>query len=284
MTTESLCSGIGLSTEELINYYSSTDCPSVFSNILNTLPDGSVGYNQQNLAQVQNDVRLLFDNFLGAYTITEPSDVKYSPFQNKLLDICKDPRLPGVCDNILNQYCAGYSRSTISVSPVLSNFCGCYAPRDSTYTGYVPKECDPLCHRVETIQLSNNDGTLKTCDNTVCVIDNVSINLSQTEINGGVTFSQVCPGCQGSSCTCIVSGTDLSQLTSEIGIGSQFSQLCGGNSVCLQNGKTIDCNSIQPPPIVIDKGYNIWVMIIIAVTVIVFILLIAWWYRREYKA
>lgn len=276
---EQICAGTTLSGPALFTYFRANDCPAVFSTILNTQSDGTSGYNPANLPQVQADVQTLFTNYLTSNILTDNvNDPRYNSFQNDLLQLCTDPRLPGVCVPFIENYCKAYSRATISTSPILASFCGCYTTPDPDYSKYAGPECDPLCHRVTTVQRPNGVGSVLRCSDTVCVIDDVAINLEQSTVGGGVNISQICPGCQGNSlCVCIASSPNLSNLFAQAGIGNQFQQLCGTQSVCLQDTATgpvtIPCANIVPsvPPV---KENISWVVIVIAVAVVVFVIIL----------
>lgn len=279
MSKEAICAGTTLSGTALFAYFRANDCPAVFASILNTRPDGTSGYNPANLPQIQGDVKTLFNNYLTSNILTNNiADPRYNSFQNDLLQLCTDPRLPGVCEPFVQNYCKAYSRSTIGNSPILASLCGCYTTPDPNYSKYAGPECDPLCHRVNTIQRPNGVGSVLRCSNTVCVIDDVAINLEQSIVHGGVNISQICPGCQGNSlCVCIASSSDLSNLFTQAGIGNQFQQLCGTQSVCLQDTAagpvSTPCANIVPTIAPVKENVS-WIVIIIAIVVVIFVIIL----------
>lgn len=275
----------------LLDYWCNNDCIATYSSLLNTAPDGSLGYNSSNLGRVQNDVSTLFSSYLQTYDITSSvTDPRYNPFQEVLLGMCRDPRLPGACDQFLStQFCIGLSREEMGSDTTLAAFCGCYAPADTLYLPYTEdKACDPLCHRAQTVQLADpGTGEIERCSNSICVIDDVTINIANSTV-GGVNFTQICGGCgtTGASgatgppatCECIISGVNLTETLSSIGVGNQFNQLCGPDSVCLQLGSDgsatpVPCSSIDPNPSVPNfPTYIPTIFIVIAVVVILIVL------------
>lgn len=281
MTQYELCIGKDITGTALITHWQSVDCIGLISDNLNTLPDGTRGYNAERLPIVQKDVADLFANYLTTNTITDATvDPRYNAFQEDLLQMCSSRALPGVCSSALDTFCQPRSRKQISQSRVLANFCGCKATPDPNYKAYTNKACDPLCHRGATVQLADQKtGTIQSCNNTVCVIDDISINLSKSTV-GTVTFQQICPGCVGSECTCIISGVNVNQTFDAVGLNTQtqFNQLCGTNSVCLDiqpNGTAAPrtCATVVPQPV--EPTSNIiGIAIAIAILVIVAILLI----------
>lgn len=252
----------------LFGYWATHDCPSAYAAILNSSPEalgklstlnctagascvGGTGsatvfvqqYNPKELKTTQNFVSDLFATYNLTNQITaDPSSPEYSPFQETLLQLCLDPRLPGACDAFLRNFCPGFT----GIDPVSVGFCGCYrkAPQSvAAADTNVPPQCSPLCHRAGTVQLADpNTGQLQVCDPNVCVIDDVTVSLTASQI-GGVNVVNFCPGCGagGKGCFCLISGVDVSQTMSQVGLGVNFKQYCGPNSVCIQGTKTVDC-------------------------------------------
>jgi len=282
---EGMCSS--LTGNALFNYWCNHDCPSTYSTILNTRSDGSVGYNAAQLPRVQGDITQLFQAYLTTNVITDSTtDPRYSPFQNTILGLCQNLDLPGGCDAYLkSNLCKGLSRDQITNSPVLADFCGCYAPINTAYEKYAANPaCDPLCHRASTVQRADPaTGNFDICSNTVCVIDDVSITVNRSQ-TGSISFDQICGGCGGvgkDPCECIISGVDIQNILSELGVGTQFNQLCGSNSVCLQVGPNgvdtpVLCASVNPnnqpnpafstslPPLLIGLGLLAFVILLLA--------------------
>lgn len=312
------CSGgIGSGTQ-LFNYWLENNCPSAYAQAINTTPGGLLEYNATSQAEVQQKVVELFNTYFITNTITDDvTSTSYNNFQNSLLSLCINPTLPGICTQFLNQYCGQYTREQANNSPILIDFCGCYVPPDPTYLQYTlgspecnegvsgctsgctagntgctgQPACDPLCHRAMTSQKANNDtGFIITCPQTICVIDDVTINITESDVPGGINFNTVCSGCGGASggdgCLCIVSGTNVSATMSQIGIGVNFNQFCGSNSVCIVEdsaGNIISegaCTQINPANIPVSSfssipNIGIVILIILVVIIILFVAIAA---------
>lgn len=304
------CSGLsGLYGRDLFSFWARNDCPGAYSAYLNSGKNGTLGYNPARLDPLQRDIVNLFAVYSVTNTITDQTDdPQYNSFQEKLLDLCLDPRLPGVCDKYLGYTCPG-SREEVMTSRIWSNFCGCYVPPDPSYVeanimqseeweqarcypteeqlpaeeGKMSRSCDPLCHRASTVQKScANTGSFLTCNQNICAIDEVSVNLARAEIGGGVTFANICPGCNaGNGCICIISGVDVTDTLSSIGVGTQFKQLCGPKSVCLQldsEGTILssDCDKINPggPPVPFFRSWPSLAFLFFVAFVVVVIMIV----------
>lgn len=116
--------------------------------------------------------------------LVNPGQEGYHPFQETIRQTCD--RLPGVCDPVLKKLCDGCQRDEISQDPTTLRFCGCFAPSlgqvgDET----ISPQCDPLCVRNEVIRLPDpQTGNYLECNADVCVIDNVAINATESQVQG----------------------------------------------------------------------------------------------------
>jgi hypothetical protein len=248
---------------ELSQYWQDNDCPGAYFQVMNSNQQGIIQYSSQGLANSQSYVTRLFINYLGSYDLTDNTNSpRYNLFQNQLINLCLNDELPGICGDFLTSYCSSVTREQANNDSVLASLCGCYIPPDPNYLQYTlatpecltaspgcsynctqpssqcvgQPSCDPLCHRNLSSQKSNPEtGKLILCGQSICVIDNISINLQGSSIGGGnINFNTLCPGCltkQG--CTCIVSGVNISQTLGQAGITENFNSFCGQNSVCL---------------------------------------------------
>lgn len=287
---EQCSGGVGAGTV-LFDYWDTHNCPAAYGQIINTSDTGILAYNPDGQAIAQGLVVNLFQTYFQTNQLTDDvTSTSYNPFQNTLLDVCIDPTLPGICGDFLggatglSGYCGQYTRSEVTNSPTLINFCGCYVTPDPDYLQYTlgspgcemgtgctagctagnpgctgQPACDPLCHRALTSQRAYDPtGAIITCPQTICVIDGVTVNADQSRIPGGINFNNVCSGCVGatgngsSGCLCVVSGVNISETMSNIGIGANFDQFCGPASVCLVedgNGNILSatgCTGINP--------------------------------------
>lgn len=278
-----MCSGTAGTGTALFDYWDNNNCPAAYAQLINTSPSGELQYNPANQAVAQTSVVNLFNTYFETNELTDDvTSPSFNSFQNTLLNLCIDSTLPGICTEFLTGYCANYTRTDAINSATLTNFCGCYVPPDATYLSYTlgttgcligdpscascapgttgcagQPACDPLCHRALTSQQAYAPtGNFITCPQTICVIDNVTIDINSSTVPGGINFNNVCAGCGGASggegCLCIVSGTNVSETMSSIGVGVNFNQFCGADSVCIvedSNGNIISesgCTGINP--------------------------------------
>lgn len=180
--------------------------------------------------------RYAYDGFVLG---TNPGDVGYSSFQDMLYVV--SCAAPIIMQDGLRKTCSIYNAEQVSRNPTIANFCGCYL-RDEEYTQYVDlyqvnKECTPTCNRLTSIPTITGDNQPIRCNQTVCIIDDISINLISSNIGqSGVGISQVCGNCSGNqmgetgSCTCVINSDVISVVNSGIG-GINISQQCT-SSIC----------------------------------------------------
>jgi hypothetical protein len=282
-SVQNCCGKVGVGTT-LFDYWNEHDCLNSFSQYLNTGADGTLEYNAASQSQLQSQVHSLFSAYLATNSITDDvTSPQYNNFQERLVDLCIDPTLPGVCTQFLTGYCSGFTREQVQNSRILTSLCGCYTPPDANYlqftlgtaecsqgvTGCVvgctagvsgctgQPACDPLCHRALTSQRANSTtGSLITCPQNVCVISQVAITAQNSTVSGGINFTTVCPGCGGgegsNGCLCVVGGVDVASTFSDLGIGVNIEQFCGSASICLvedPNGNIISqsgCAGFNP--------------------------------------
>lgn len=192
---------------------------------------------------------------------TLPGFPGYNPFQEFIYgNICC--RFPLVCANSLYDVCSAYDSDQLSRNPSVSNWCGCYLP-DSEYEKYVDvyqvnKECTPLCNRNTSIPIVNANNEAVRCNQDICIIDDLSINLAQTNISGAVSISQMCGNCSGTtsgaatSCSCIFEDTNLTAVNSIIG-SINFTEACTGKTCTIKDPYTgtyqeVNCDDVRQDP------------------------------------
>jgi len=224
----------------------------------------------------------------------------YNPIEENIYSICSTS--PGSCSDMLTNYCTTVSKQDITANPNLLRWCGCYMP-DQEYASYVNqyqlnKECTPLCNRLGNIPLTSQDKTSPLlCNTDSCIIDNVSINLLNTVVANGISFSQLCGGCGSTSgsnsCTCIYDNLTTTVVNANLQGSINLSQQCG-SSVCYQyntdssgpNKLAIDCAEDLPTPQSstpsITSSYdNIFPYLFIGVIVLIILFLIVVWRGRD---
>lgn len=252
----------------------SNACWSLYYNMMYN-KNGRPEYNAEGAKIVNSDVTRLLENYSASgLELTEPGLKGYNVFQDVILRICN--AYPGSCQDYLQPYCA--PKTDIQSNRGLINFCGCYTEQQE-YGGNVSKQCQPLCNRVSNVKLPNGTGSVLSCTDNVCVIDNVSIQASTTENSGNVSFTQVCR-CPEGQCKCIIGSVNLYGITGE----TQFKQVCGEDSLCY----AISDNPNDPPvlvgcPVILEpetlptsefNPYIIWLIVFIVLVLVLIIFII----------
>lgn len=191
------------------------------------------------------------------------------PFLKWLFTVCGT--YPGLCSTFLKPICSQLTKETLQTNPQAAQWCGCYL-NDDVYEEYsknygINKECTPYCNAADVIPLTDPDtGNIVRCNQSICMIDDVTINLAKTRLTGktGVNFSQMCNSCSGSSgngvnsnansnsateentinanasinCQCIINGYTLTSIGATIEGGISIPQTCNGNSKCYSSSTT----------------------------------------------
>lgn len=245
-----------------VNWTGNT-CQNAFQNMIYTTPTGGSGFNPANLLRAQGMIDGVFSNYLAdGYQITVPNADGYNVFQEILLDTCQQSA--GLCDSALQQFCTNQptgpypnlscgpncqDRQILAQNAGLLSFCGCWAPPpvetkvnniSNNQALAVLKQypaCDPICNRIDNVHKGNNMGNFQTCPNqTVCVIDQTTINAAQSSLGPGeqITFNQICPCTNNGVCTCIIAGTNLVDTMNQTNLQVQINQVCGPDALCLQ--------------------------------------------------
>ena len=233
------CTGYVITGSQLYDYWTANQCHDTLVQYVNTDAYGLVGFNDYNMSQLQVYTTNLFEVYRRSNQLREPSN---NAFQQQLLNLCRDPALPNVCQPYLKDACP-------SLNGAAPSFCSCFdavPPADG-----LPAACSPMCHRAGVVP----NGP--PCPNSVCVINDVS---SQGNLKGDVNLLNLCPNCGPNSlCTCIIQ-VPLYQ----IGLGTQFHQYCGQDALCYLNGEKVPCEN-EPK---ISQFYNLSVSVLIGLIVI----------------
>jgi len=156
-----------------------------------------------------------------------------SSFYNTMWKICN--QIPGLCTNILNDMCANYTSEDLLDNPFLLPWCSCYLPNEQ-YQKYevfgINRECTPLCNRNGVIPTVSATGQRNLCQQTVCMIDNTTIDLINTEFDGGsININQICASCGRSN---VNASYKYGNITDDI---------------------TVDTSYFIPPPTTTNEGY-----------------------------
>lgn len=123
-------------------------------------------------------------------------------FLTKILpNICEATLEAGACDDLLDQYCASFTRDDLRKDHTLQMLCGCHMSRGQNlpnaglilkgkqvdnqyiYPGFgVP--CDPICANGKSLQRN-----AEPCEQTVCIMDNIVINEQNSVCDVNITQS-----------------------------------------------------------------------------------------------
>lgn len=163
----------------------------------------------------------------------------------------------GTCKVQLTDACKIFTRQDVADNldnTTFHNLCGCHLPQDEydkfDSTGLITRECDPLCTPTEVLKPKDAD-----CTQTNCVINNVTISIQESDLGGGISFTQICPGCTAdnngdygsSTCSCYIGDITISGYNSDIAGDIKLEQVCGtcfelppdGNAA---NAKEVSCS------------------------------------------
>jgi hypothetical protein len=216
-----------------------------------------------------NDINFykpVIDAMVRRYLLTENRPItsyqsngnSHDPFIDTIVQVCRGS--PGACDDVLKIKCAGVQREELANNVNLANLCGCFMP-DIEYAKLssfgIDRECDPVCAIGSAVPyldpLSSNPAKFKKCTQSICVIDDVTINILANSVAGDISFSQACGSCASNagtgSCRCYIQDVDITTINSKIG-DVTFSQQCGGAPLCYKSAPVegappiqVDCNT-----------------------------------------
>jgi len=178
------------------------------------------------------------------YTIgATPATAGFNEFQNFLYDRICCP-YPSLCQSGLKNACSGYTLQRISNNAEITNWCGCHLPVGE-YASYadrfnIPTQCSSSCNRSNVIPLT--DGLTKPilCEQNICIIDNITVNLINTQVGGNISIDQFCGNCGGGNCSCIISDSTIDILSSSIGGNvNAVTQSCGSTTCTRANSSGV---------------------------------------------
>ncbi len=196
----------------------------------------------------------------------------FNEFQEVLFSICST--VPGLCEQSLESLCSDETVESLLLKPEGVKWCGCFLP-DEQYAEdvnefQIEKQCTPICARQGNIPVPDAPGTgTITCNQDVCLINDVTFNLIDSQIEGEINFSQFCGGCsktsgtqkatadnvgndaiatnvpsvKTSSCRCIISGVNIDTANSNIGGDINLSQTCGATQ-CFRDNPDFGKNNL----------------------------------------
>lgn len=131
-------------------------------------------------------------------SINQDAYIQSSNFINFYWNLCKT--FPLICKKSLSNFCSKTTVDDLISEPASVKWCGCYMPQ-AQYEKYekysVNRECTPYCNIEGNIPLVDADNVNKICTQTVCIMDEEVIKLSQVLSPDGINFNQVCNSCGG---------------------------------------------------------------------------------------
>lgn len=228
---------------------------------------------------------------------SEPGTPTWSVWQDVLYEKVCCP-YPSLCQPGLGSICKNNTTEKISKSIESTKWCGCHMPA-AEYEEYsskfnIPPQCSPLCNKPGVIPIASGSLLPVLCKQNICVIDNITANIANTNVGGITSISQICGNCKSGQCACTISNSDFVLNNTTIGGNANIiSQQCGTMN-CLQNNTmeggpdniTVDCTDQQENPFreyqdnflkekQIAQRYNsFFTVIVILIALVIVILLI----------
>lgn len=276
--------------QDFLAEYCSRDIGSTFYTKWNPGSVCSIGLVQNALAGNNTTVDEIGYKFLNSYFAIHPLEETSFAYQDRVLQICQET--PLACSRYLREkLCVKKTREEISTTDYALKFCGCQLPANqyetfSNSVAGISRECDVICVAPSIVKSVDSQGEIVQCHSTICIIDDVSINLSNSEV-GEINFATMCGGCSNSntSCNCYIKDVDIKTIESSIGAINLRNE-CDGQLKCYKtvgdtqqeyncnNGEDIPGGDIPPKP---DESYKktIIIIIIIASVIILFLIILS---------
>jgi hypothetical protein len=227
---------------ELSLLWETGDCASTLNNFI--FLDGSYSLNRFTATQ------LGMTNAMNIYFSAKPFETsvfRAPEVQSQMLNACSI--VPGLCSFAASSMCGSCSREQIASSYETLQLCGCYAPQDPNF-GTLTGACDPLCTNSASSRLRDPaSGSVAECNQTVCVINDVTINATNSSLQG-INFSQVCSQCanDNSVCQCFID-VSIPDIISTVGLsGPTLSQNCPFSQCFTVNNETGTINNVSCSP------------------------------------
>ena len=178
-----------------------------------------------------------------------------NPFNSQLWDICN--KYPALCQSTLKKYCARQTQQSLVRNSELISWCGCYMVPEAYNNPYgVERECTGFCNSSEVIPLpSDNEVGIKKCNKSICLIDDLTIQLYNTKI-GNFGFNQICPSCQGGNCQCLISDNNITAINSNIP-NLLLNQNCNSQSKCTNKDIEVPCSESSLGYLIEKQNFDI---------------------------
>jgi hypothetical protein len=248
------------------------------------------------------------DAYVRRYLLTERRAISYPAQGSQLYDpaiadvIAVCSAYPGSCDNVLQNVCSGFTSQELGGNPSEASLCGCFlssAEFDKEGGAFgVPRECSSTCllqSAVKPRDLTDQTSFLR-CKQSICIIDDVTINILGKSTAGNISFNQACSSCgNGGSCVCSISNVSITAVESTIK-DTSFLQQCGGiqNLRCFKkdiNGipRSVPCTNLDPATtnpttttsLTSSRLRTILIISIIVIVVIIIIVIVVLLLRRN---
>ena len=145
--------------------------------------------------ELYNKYTKTYGSFVGA--INQDGLQKSDQFKEIIGTVCG--KYPFLCVDFLPDACNTVTSDQMAyLSPDVRSWCGCYM-NEKEYKKYnelsIPTECTPACNSPGTIPLIDGNQRPKICKDTICVIDDLNINITDSTYPGGFNFNQLCRSC-----------------------------------------------------------------------------------------
>lgn len=162
----------------------------------------------------------------------------YHPFQNLLYSQVCCP-YSALCQTGLSKVCSNKTADSISTALTMTKWCGCHLP-GAEYQEYsakfnIPRQCNPTCNRPDVIPITSGAATPVLCDRNICIIDNSTINLLNTNVGGMTNISQICGSCGAGQCACSITNTDFTLNNTTVGGNLDIIRSQCGTLSCVTN-------------------------------------------------
>lgn len=163
---------------------------------------------------------------------TPQKSVIANPFNENAIEICSgaydatpDASIAGTCDPYLLNACqAVTSLDQLKNDANLMKLCGCFLDQSTGsniyskyYNAAIPYNCTPPCIYPDGVRPGGGPlgGFLK-CEESLCVMDDVTIDIINSKYKGNFNFKQVCPNQGGAGNTeCWISKQDYEIINSK---------------------------------------------------------------------
>lgn len=180
-----------------------------------------------------------------------PDQRGYAPLQDYIYQNVCCP-YPGLCQGGLGSACSGRTLAQLAANPSAADWCGCHLDPDQ-YRGYfdefgVQPTCTPTCNRNTSLPIVGANQDPVPCDQNVCIIDDVTVNLVNSTGTGNVNFGQICGGCAPGSCSCTLSNASTSLVNETLNNANvDYINACGSVTSTVRNAANFGPTVLQDP-------------------------------------